>query len=138
QEVVKQLVKSQQPADKLVRLIKKAIDQSIKSEPVLQNFLTWVFKKSGSIQANYKTSSDSSLYFALEYFYTRDLAQDFASDPIFVLDIALQFDIADDIYPSLTLVFPITFTSITILILLLSTTPLYLMTSLLPFILLVP
>ena len=46
QERVKQLVNSQQPADRLVWLIKQAIDQSISNEPILQEFLAWVFKKS--------------------------------------------------------------------------------------------
>ncbi len=39
QEVMKQLVKSQQPADRLLRLIKQAIDQSIAREPRVQTFL---------------------------------------------------------------------------------------------------
>ncbi|MEH2321343.1 NACHT C-terminal helical domain 2-containing protein [Nostoc sp.] len=50
QEVVKQLVKSQQPADRLLGLIKQAIEQSFKDELKLQDFLAWVQQKSNSIQ----------------------------------------------------------------------------------------
>ena len=44
QEVVKQLVKSQQPADRLIRLIYKAIEQSIACEPTVQTFWNGYFR----------------------------------------------------------------------------------------------
>lgn len=67
QEVIKQLVKSQQPVDLLLQLIKQAIHRSIKSEPVLQNLLNWVVEKSGSIPANYQAAAIRAFYFALAH-----------------------------------------------------------------------
>ena len=65
QEVVKQLVKSQQPADRLVRLIKQAIEQSIAREPAVQIFLNWLFQKCKPIQANYQPAAIRAFYYGL-------------------------------------------------------------------------
>ncbi len=65
QEVVKQLVKSQQPADHLLRVIKQAIDRSIAHDLVTNKFLTWVFEKAQSTQARYKPAAIRAFYFAL-------------------------------------------------------------------------
>lgn len=65
QDVVKQLVKSQQPAERLVLLIKQAIEQSIASDLRLQEFLNWVFQKSKAVQAFYKPAAIQAFYIAL-------------------------------------------------------------------------
>ena len=49
QEVVQQIVKSQGQSDRLLRLIKRAIDYSIAHDGRLQEFLVWVLGKSQSI-----------------------------------------------------------------------------------------
>jgi hypothetical protein len=72
-------VKSQQPADRLVRLIKQAIDRSIANTPELQKFLTWVLQKAGSVQARYKPAAIRAFYFvrALDLACTLAFARDF-------------------------------------------------------------
>ena len=90
QEVVKQLVKSQQPADRLLRLIKQAIEQSIAREPELQSFLTWLFQKSKSIQARYKPAAIRAFYYTLDR--ARDLDLDRARDLDRALDLDLDLD----------------------------------------------
>jgi len=108
QEVVKKLVNSQQPADRLLRLIKQAIDRSIANEPVANQFLTWVFQKAQSIQARYKLSAIRAFYFAraLDRAIDQDLAlvlaltrdRDRTLDR--TLDRALDLDINLDIIPA--------------------------------------
>ncbi len=119
QEVVKQLVQSQ-PADRLLRLIKQAIDYSISHDAKLQGFLTWVQKKSEAVNAPYKAAAIRALYFApafdlslvraldpklarardraldLDLNLTRDLAR--------ALDRALDLDLARALDLDLTLV----------------------------------
>ena len=63
--VVEQLVKSQQPADRLLRLIKQAIDQSVTQEPTIQEFLHWLLLESDSLQTNYKPEVVRASYYAL-------------------------------------------------------------------------
>ncbi|MBD2057666.1 NACHT domain-containing protein [Oculatella sp. FACHB-28] len=102
QEVVKQLVKSQQPADRLLRLIKQAIDQSIVHESKITQFLTWVFQKAESIQAPYRSAAIRAFYFALDcaiarafdrtFAYIPDLARAFDRTLARVLDLACAFD----------------------------------------------
>ena len=65
QEVMKQLVKSQQPADRLLELIKQAIDQSISHEPAVQTFLNWLFQKSQSTQAIHQPAAIRAFYYTL-------------------------------------------------------------------------
>jgi predicted NACHT family NTPase len=74
QQVVEQLVKSQQPADRLLRLIKQSIDRSIIGDQTLNQFLTWVLQKAGSVQTAYKPAALRAFYFALAF------ALDFDSD----------------------------------------------------------
>jgi predicted NACHT family NTPase/glycosyltransferase involved in cell wall biosynthesis len=74
QGIVKQLLKSQQPADQLVRLIKLAIDRSIASEKNLQKFLVQIFQKAKSIQTCFKPASVRAFYFALGFSCTLDFA----------------------------------------------------------------
>ncbi|NEQ99308.1 MAG: hypothetical protein F6K30_21810, partial [Cyanothece sp. SIO2G6] len=64
QDVVNKLVKSQHPADKLLKLIKRAIDQPIKAESEIQDFLTWLLIKSKSTHSAYKQSSIRSLFYS--------------------------------------------------------------------------
>lgn len=97
QEVVKQLVKSQQPADRLVRLIKQAIDQFIKSEPKLQKFLIWVLEKSGSISANHKFAAIHRFYFSLASFTTANLDRALHHVLTLIHDHNLDRDIKRDI-----------------------------------------
>ena len=94
QERVRQLVKSHQPADRLVQLIKQAIDQSIAQEPALQRILSWVLEKSKTIQANnYKSAAIRAFYFAL------DLDLDLDRNLILTLDRNLDraLDITDTV-----------------------------------------
>jgi predicted NACHT family NTPase len=66
QGVVKKLVNSQQPSDKLLLKIKISIDLLIASELRLQEFLNWGFQKQKTNQANYKSSAIRAFYLALE------------------------------------------------------------------------
>lgn len=73
QERVRQLVKSQQPADRLVRLIKQAVDQSISKESTLQKILVWVLQKSECIHANCTPAVIRVFYFTLDLDFDFDL-----------------------------------------------------------------
>ncbi|MBE7383573.1 MAG: NACHT domain-containing protein [Leptolyngbya sp. SIO1E4] len=66
QEVVKQLAKSQQPADRLLRLIKQAIDRSIARESAIQTFLNSLFRKSASMKTDYGSAAIRALYYAID------------------------------------------------------------------------
>ncbi|MBW4657399.1 MAG: NACHT domain-containing protein [Drouetiella hepatica Uher 2000/2452] len=79
QEAVKHLMKSQQPTDRLVWLIKQAIDQSIAKESTLQKILVWVLEKSESMPAHCKPAASRAIYLAL------DLALDLAHNRALVL-----------------------------------------------------
>lgn len=95
QGAIQQLVKSQQSVEHLLRLIKQAIDQSISSQLNLQKFLAWVLQKSDSIRTNYKPEAIRAFYFAIGFTLARDLVGDFALNPIFVIDLAFELDLAD-------------------------------------------
>jgi predicted NACHT family NTPase len=56
-------VTSQQPADRLLQLIKQAIDHSIANKSMFQECLTWVLQKSKSVQTNYKPAAIRAFYF---------------------------------------------------------------------------
>jgi predicted NACHT family NTPase/DNA-binding CsgD family transcriptional regulator len=71
QDVVEQLVKSQ-PSDKLLKLIKQAVDRSVSQDAKCQKFLTWVAQKAESVNAPYKSSALRAFVFALAL--ARDLA----------------------------------------------------------------
>ncbi|MEL7354435.1 MAG: NACHT domain-containing protein [Cyanobacteria bacterium J06560_5] len=79
QRTVEQLVKSQQPADRLLRLIKQAIDRLTTQDPVIQAFLSWLLHKSSSFQSKYKLVAIRAFYYSL----TLDSSQ--------VLDIDLTY-----------------------------------------------
>lgn len=75
QKVVEQIVKSQQPANRLLRLIKQAIDQSMTQEPVIQTFLDWLLQKSASLQTSYKPAAIRAFYYSLTSDSTHTLDQ---------------------------------------------------------------
>ena len=89
-ERVEQLVKSHQPADRLVRLIKQAIDQSIAKESTLQSILVWVLEKSKAIQAKYRPAAIRAFYFTLDL--DLDLDRDLVLTLDHNLDRTLDFD----------------------------------------------
>lgn len=99
QEVVKNLVKVQQPADRLLVLIKQAIDYSIANDKSLQNYLNWVFQKSTSVEANFKPAVIRAFYFDFNLSYTLALAFDNALDP----NHTLARDISGNLAPDLAL-----------------------------------
>lgn len=91
--MVTQLVKSQQPADRLLRLIKRAIDQTIIQEKSLQALLGWLSQKSDSLSKEYKTSAVRSFYYALTFGFEKDLAC--------VLDSRLSHVLSSYLFPDL-------------------------------------
>jgi predicted NACHT family NTPase len=101
QEVVKQIVKSQQPADRLLRLIKQAIDYSISNESRLQHFLKWLLQKSASYQGNYKSTAIRVFYFAFtlafDFAHNLDLALARAQDLNYNLELSLARAHAQDL-----------------------------------------
>jgi len=94
QEVVKQLVKSQQPADRLLRVIKRAIDLSIAHDSVTNKFLTWVFGKAQSTQAHYKPAAIRAFYFAFARAVDRVRAFGLDLDRARTLDLGLDLALA--------------------------------------------
>jgi len=64
-KVVEQLVKSQQPADRLLRLIKRAIDQCMSREAAIQDFLSFLVQKPDEIQTKYKSAAIRAFYYLL-------------------------------------------------------------------------
>ena len=90
-EIIKQIVKSQQPADPLMSLIKQAIDQFLANDPRLQKILTWLFEKSESIQTLYKPVAVRAFYFSLDLARTRILNQDLS------LEQSLAFNLDRDL-----------------------------------------
>ncbi len=104
QEVVKQLVRSQ-PADRLLLLIKRAIDYSVSQDAKLQGFLTWVQEKSEAVNAPYKAAAIRASYFARDLVLDRvrvlDLDRDL--DRVRVLDLDLDCALALDLELTRTL-----------------------------------
>ena len=90
QGVVKQLVQSQ-PADRLLQLIKRAINYSVSKDAKLQEFLTWVQEKSESVNAPYKAAATRAFYFNLDRNLDRNLDLDLARD--FARALALDLDL---------------------------------------------
>jgi predicted NACHT family NTPase len=83
-DVVEQLVKSQQPSDRLVRLIKQAIDQSISQESVIQEFLERAFEKSSKTQFSWNSTAVRIMFGSYEL--TLDSALKLLSDFGFPLE----------------------------------------------------
>jgi len=78
QELVKLAVKSQQPADQLLRLIRRAIDYSISNDQKIQDFLSWVQTKAESTYTPYKPAAIRIFYFDLAHDLARACAHDLA------------------------------------------------------------
>ena len=67
QQVVEQLVRSQQPADRLLRLIKQSIDRSISDQLTLNQFLTKVLQQVDSTQTNNASAAFRAFFFTLDH-----------------------------------------------------------------------
>jgi len=87
QQAIEQLVKSQQPADRLLRLIKQAIDRLIAQESDIQTFFDWLLHKSISFESNYEPVAVRAFYYSLTF----DLELDLNPEP--TLDFTLPRDI---------------------------------------------
>jgi len=96
QEVVKQLVKSQQPADRLLRLIKQAIDRLIANEQMVNQFLTWTLRKAESIQTSYKPAAIRAFYYARAYSRARAPTLDLGLNLVRALDYTFNLACALD------------------------------------------
>jgi len=94
-EIVNLAVRSQQPADRLLRLIKQAIDYSVSQDVKLQEYLTWVQEKSEAVNAPYKAAAIRAFYFVLDLDLNRNL--DIARNLDRNLDIARARTLALDI-----------------------------------------
>jgi hypothetical protein len=81
QNIIKGLVKSQYPADQLLKLVKMAIDFSIVDDLELQRYLTWVLHKSISVRASHRVAVIRSFYFDLHVTHTLSLYFDCIMDP---------------------------------------------------------
>jgi DNA-binding CsgD family transcriptional regulator len=93
QKVVKQLVTSQQPADQLVRLIRKAICTAYcpeKTSPKLRSILAQIQQKSCSVKVRYKLASVKVTYFACERALVD--SRNLARERILDLDVARTLD----------------------------------------------
>lgn len=78
QEVITELVKSQQPAERLIKSIKSAIDSAYANDLEVQNLLEISLNKSTSISARYKPASVRLFYYTrkLEFEEARSKAVD--------------------------------------------------------------
>jgi predicted NACHT family NTPase/DNA-binding Xre family transcriptional regulator len=65
QEVVQQLIKSQGQSDRLLRLIKRAIDYSVSADRELQEFLMWVQVRAESMSDRCQLCAKRALYLTL-------------------------------------------------------------------------
>jgi len=108
QEVVQQLVKSQKPADRLLRLIKQATDRSISHEPAMQTFLSWLLQKSTSAQVNYKPAAIRAFNYALALALVNTLDFDLAFNLDLDLSRALNLTNTFNRYRALDLSFDFT------------------------------
>ncbi|WP_068818326.1 NACHT domain-containing protein [Phormidesmis priestleyi] len=95
QEIVKLAVESQQPADRLLRLIKQAIDHSVLQDAKLQEFLTWIQSKTESTKVDYKSAAIRALYFAFTLDFSCNFSLDYALE--FSLDHALELTLNHDL-----------------------------------------
>jgi len=80
QTVVQLAVESQQPADRLLKLIKQAIDRSVANDTKIQEFLNWVQTKVANISS--KPSEIRIIYdLALLFILNRSIDQNLDQDP---------------------------------------------------------
>jgi DNA-binding Xre family transcriptional regulator len=87
QDVMQQLVMAQGQSDRLLRLIKQAIDQMPSQDPSLQKFLTWLERKARTIQGKYREATIRAFYFYLDLALDRNCSLALALNR--VLDLAL-------------------------------------------------
>jgi predicted NACHT family NTPase len=80
QEIVQQLIKAQGHSDRLLRLIKKAIDYSIADDKKLQNFIVWILAKATSITASNNLAGIRLFYVAMASSLDLDLDRDLDHD----------------------------------------------------------
>jgi predicted NACHT family NTPase len=90
QGVIKLTVENQQPADRLLRLIKRAIDCCISRDAKLQELLIQVHTKTALIQTQHNLVAIRAFYFVLATGFDRDLALNF--DLILARDLAHDLD----------------------------------------------
>jgi predicted NACHT family NTPase len=91
QKIVQQLLKAQGQSDRLLRLIKQAIDYSVFDDGKLQEFLIWVKKKAISTNNLCEANTFGSFYFSIVR--ELDLALDFARDGILVRSQSIEKDL---------------------------------------------
>jgi predicted NACHT family NTPase len=96
QTVAHLAVKSFQPADRLVRLIKQSIDRSISPEGGLQDFLTFVQTRNESNESSYKSTATRALLFTLNYFLVRERSHSFNTNYALIQDLDPSLKIALD------------------------------------------
>ena len=66
-------MKSQQPADRLLRIVRQAVDQSTAYEPGVQTFLTWLVQKSESVLTSHRRAATRAIYYSLALDFNRAL-----------------------------------------------------------------
>lgn len=75
--VINQLVRSQQPANQLLKSIKYAVDKFLEDEPELQIYLKWLQNKSESIQSHYKPITNRCFYYSISFAFEMNQAFDY-------------------------------------------------------------
>ena len=95
QRIFKLAIESQQPADRLLRLIKQAIDHSVLQDAKLQEFLTWIQSKTESTKVDYKSAAIRALYFAFTLDFSCNFSLDYALE--FSLDHSLELTLNHDL-----------------------------------------
>lgn len=75
-EIVAQLVKSQQPADEFLKLLKRAIDYSVCNDLFIQDFLNLLLNKSQAVRVDAKPAAVRAFYFALLAWISLDFPLD--------------------------------------------------------------
>ncbi len=98
-----------EPADRLLLLMKRQIDELIAKDSDLQKLLVWARNKSNSVEANYKIAAIRAFYLDLHFHYDRSLSLDlslYLSLSLSLsrsLDRSLFRDLLRDLYRSLSL-----------------------------------
>jgi predicted NACHT family NTPase/DNA-binding CsgD family transcriptional regulator len=91
QSVVRQIVVSQGQSDRLLRLIKQAIDQSLSDDFQIQRFLTWISEESTIYSdTQYAASTMRTFYFSIAK------ALDFSMDFSYAIEHAHELDLKLD------------------------------------------
>jgi predicted NACHT family NTPase len=80
-------------ADSFLRLIKSHIDQMLATDPKLQQFLTRVEQKSGSVNSPCEPAAIRAFYFVLAIDLDRELDRDGEADRFIAIDLDLAIDL---------------------------------------------